>query len=115
MVQVVQEVDSQEFWENIVGSSWDTWSWWVAVKCDFYDYTKGLTVTVFSPESDERNWSYDPDPSDLVTKHLTVDDLARSYAWYQSAYPRPYKWDNTDAESGDVIIQHAIFGEVIYG
>lgn len=115
MVQIVQEVDSQEFWEGIIGSAWETWSWWARVDCDYDDYRRGLTVSVFNPEVDEAYWDR-TNRSSFITKHLTVHDLATSYSWYQRTYGRhAYHYEDMDAAYGDVIIQHAIFGEVIYG
>lgn len=115
MVQIVQEIDSRDFWEGIVGSAWETWSWWAHVDCDYGDYSRGLTVSVFDPAVDEWEWDRH-DESTYITRHLTVDDLAASYSWYQRTYGhRAYHYEDMDACYGDVIIQHAIFGEVIYG
>jgi hypothetical protein len=52
------------------------------------------------------------------THELTLDKLKAGLAVMAAKYPHHFKdviMDNGDAETGDVLVQCALFGEIVYG
>jgi hypothetical protein len=112
-VTIQQTIDRQEFLENLFGSGSFTWSWWGDVKYDEgYDWDK-------YPETDEvpfvRISAQDPESNSeykFVSAYLSVGDLVRAT---NRAYKDGWTLDDIDADCGDVIFQHAVLGEHVYG
>jgi hypothetical protein len=108
------EVDAEDFWSHVLGSAWESWSWWQRVEYSAgadWDKVGEVTVTIDDPEAD---WDEETDSQPVLTKTLTLEDLAASYA---KCLAEGYKFnlDDLDACDGDVVMQMAVLGEVTYG
>lgn len=105
---VQTEVNDLEFWQNIVGSCFETWSWWTG-----WSYEEGSSWE--KPGAILLD-AIDPDYGDLLfeDKRITLEDMAKAYGELVS---QGYRLDPTDldADAADVIVQQAAFGEVVYG
>jgi hypothetical protein len=111
-------IERTEFISAIIDSVWESYDWWVGV-----DYNN-------IPDSDDQPFlkvaGIDPDgddDSDLVHVTLTVKDIYNAYIKASSALNEDIGFStydgcpdlDIDAEAGDVIIQFAVFGTLIYG
>jgi hypothetical protein len=108
------KIEATEFWSAIFGSAWESWDWWLD-----YEFLEGsdwdtvglVRVVGLDPEGDQ--------VSDKIEKILTIEDLVKSYTHLVNSNPNiptmSYGELDLDASDGDVIIQQAIFGDVIYG
>lgn len=108
-VTVNHRIPADDLWSSIMGSAWETWSWWTAVeyqgKAD-WDVPGYVKITAWDGVHED----YDH----LTTKVLNPDDLFEAYNWYvNQGYKMMY--EDLDAVYGDVIVQRAFYGEVIYG
>jgi hypothetical protein len=113
-VTLTQEVDAQEFFENLLGSAWETWTWWhVAKYANGYEWDKYptdqnepfLTVGICDPDDDNEEAT--------VTKSLSLNDLVKAYGKAQG-YAH-LNWEDHDSCTGDIVMQTAVLGEVVYG
>jgi hypothetical protein len=104
------EMDADALWSAVFGSAYEQMGWWLGEHFVEGDWsTAGLAKITFE----------DPDTSSEQTTYVNVDDLARGYSL---ALKNNYHHCGTgidledpDACVGDIILQCAIFGEVIYG
>lgn len=87
------------------------WSWWTRIEF--------LGSTAWDKHGKVKITAWDPDYTDFegdtkMTKTLTLDDIVNSYAWYvQAGYKTTY--EDMDSVYSDVVLQHAFYGEVIWG
>ncbi len=112
-------IERTEFISAIIDSVWESYDWWVGVDYNNIpdsDDQPFLKVAVIDPDGD--------DDSDLVHRVLTVQDIYNGYILACSAQKQDIGFDyysdgdcdlDIDAEAGDVIIQFAVFGTLIYG
>ncbi len=109
-------VDEDVIWSAVMGSAWEVYSWWRGL-----DFQNGATwesageggrLSVLADSADN--------PYVAVTESVTLNRL---FAAVESAMRdnvgaiRSLDWSDPDidADLGDVIMQYAVFGEVIYG
>ena len=107
------DIGLEEAWSDICGSSWEFMSWWY-----FYDYEGGdwdqpCTLWVGIADPDSEHW----DEEGVITATFTFEDMVRAL---EELRDHPVIMDclrggDFDAIYGSVVIQQAIFGEVIYG
>ena len=99
-------VPTQEVMENIMGASWDTWSWWTEVTyadgCDWNKYPATVdapyvTVSIQDPDMDD-------DTVTVTHATLTVRDIVQTLGECLMDYPH-IRWDDMDACSADLVIQ----------
>ena len=110
-VVIKREMDDVEFWSSIMGSSEFPHEWWLKIKYHGeadWDKPGTVTVTGLDGETDEP-----------VSKTLTIEDLVCAY---EAAITKPYYHcgmkvdiDNMDDCSSDIVLQLAVFGDVVYG
>jgi hypothetical protein len=109
-VTLRQEVDAQEFFENLLGSGWETWQWWhTAEYTEGYEWDKFpsdfgtpfLTVGICDPD--------DENEEQTITKSLSLNDLLEAYEKASHL-----NWEDHDACSGDYVMQIAVFGKAVY-
>jgi hypothetical protein len=109
-VTVTQEVDAQQFFEELLGASPFSWEWWTQAEYDEgYDWDTYptdwgkpfLTVSILDPddENEERT----------VTRRLCLNDLVRAHE--KSGHKN---WQNHDTNTADMVLQWATFGEYVY-
>ena len=112
-ITVTINIKQGEFLDEILGSAYETWSWWHE---ETYDEGYGwdtyptdndlpfLTLGICDPD--------DEDEERTITKKLSVNDIANGFA--KSGI---HSWQNLDAASSDCIMQCAFFDstEAIYG
>ncbi len=110
-VTLTQEVDAQEFFENLLGSAWETWAWWHTVGfSEGYDWDtypadwneKFLTVGICDPDDETEEAT--------ITKSLSLNDLVGAYTKNPIG-----DWDDHDACTGDAVMQTAVLGKAVYG
>jgi hypothetical protein len=98
-------MDADEFWSEIFGASFEIWSWWFAVNYIEGDWNKAGIVEVIAEHegSDE-----------LEIKRFNVEEIASAY---NACVAKGLHVDiaDMDACSSDLVIQMAMFGEIIYG
>ncbi len=104
-------LDADDLWSGIFGAAVGTWSWWHTF--DFQgdaDWDKHGEVIITAWDPDYKDYEGDT----LMTRTINVQNLADSYGWYIRA---GYKTtiDDMDACYSDVVLQHAFYGEVIWG
>ena len=105
----------EHIWSSICGSAWETWSWWQYLNYDGGDWDKpcDLWILVTDPYMDE----YSLEAYDVLSAKVTLPDLVRAleelsdHAQIMDCLIN----DDFDAVYGDVVMQQAIFGEIIYG
>jgi hypothetical protein len=108
------KIDADEFWSAVFGSAWESWDWWLDYEfLENTDWDKAGSVRIvgLDPEGNQQ--------TDKIEKVLTIEDLVKSYTHLVNTNPNiptlSFGELDLDASDGDVIIQHAIFGDVIYG
>lgn len=109
-VIIKREMDDVEFWSSIMGSSEFPHEWWLKIKYHGEtDWDKPGTVTVTALGED----------NEPVAKTLTIDDLVSAY---EAVIDKQYHHcgmkvdiDNMDDCSSDMVLQMAVFGDVICG
>lgn len=116
-VTIPVQVDKDELLNNIMGSAWETWSWWrTATYADGYDWdtypddhdAHYITVGASDPDADEDDYTL------VRLRNVTVNDILRATATILTDYPR-VRWDDMDACDGDLVMQTVVLGEVVYG
>lgn len=112
-INITVDRTPEEIWSMICGSAWETWSWWQGWKYDGGDWDKpcDLWVIVDDPFTDDEY------SLDVLCAKVTVADIVRALEELSDSAPIMdcLLNDDFDAVYGDVIMQQAIFGEVIYG
>lgn len=105
-------ITKDELWSNVFGSFEGSFEWWTAIEYVDSDWQKHGVVKL-SAYSD-----IDTD-EEIVTKEVTVDDLAKAYAF---AVSQKYHHCggtidiyNMDECASDIILQIVMFRDVIYG
>lgn len=109
-VTIKREIDEAEFWSSIMGSSEFPHEWWLKIKYHGeadWDVPGSVTVTALD-ENDNP-----------VSKTLTIEDLVKAY---EVVIDKQYHHcgtkvdiDNMDDCSSDMVLQVAMFGDVVYG
>lgn len=113
MVQLI--LDDEETWLDICGSAWESLPWWYTYDYEGGDWDKPCTlwVAIADPEDSESDWF----ENGVITATITIADLERAL---QELRDHPTVMEclingDFDCIYGDVVMQQAIFGEVIYG
>lgn len=105
----------EHLWSMICGSGWETWSWWYALDYVGGDWDKpcDLWVVVDNPFTDDDASGSE----DALCAKVSIADIAQAISELQN-HPQVMEClasDDFDAVYGDVVMQQAVFGEVIYG
>ena len=103
-------VPANELADAVLGSGWDTFSWWLAAKY----HGDNVDVVVVDPDTDKVRESKTITP-DHLAQALTVA-IEKGYTDACTGRPITVTRDlDFDACVGDVIMQIAVLGEVVYG
>ena len=120
-VTIPMQVDRDELLNNVMGSAWETWSWWKEYEyADGYDWdtypddphAPYVTVTVDDPDHDWWSGEEETD-SPSRTRTLSVDDLLTAVGTVLTKHPH-VRWDDMDAISADIVLQYATIGAYTY-
>jgi hypothetical protein len=107
-ITLTTKVNTEEFWLNVVGSGFETWSWWTGWVFDrgySWEVPGAILVDAIDPDTGEV----------LAIDHrVTLYDMAQAYSHLVSNGYR-LVWDDLDASGADCIIQQCVFGEVVFG
>lgn len=105
---ITTEVDEVEFWENVVGSGFETWSWWTGWV--FEDGSSWLDPGAILIDA------IDPDTGEVLATdaRVSIEDMGKAYGTLVSKGYR-LAWDDLDASGADCIVQQVVFGEVVFG
>jgi hypothetical protein len=111
-IKGIGEFDAAELWSCVFGSAWETWDWWVSIDYIDGDWDKICTVKIVALDPDDE----DEDES-TITKTIGLDDIVRVLNELADFAPivECLNHDDFDAVWGDCVLQHAVFGETIYG
>ena len=106
-ITVPRIIQTQELWANVMGSGFETWHWWLAVSYaedTDWDIPGHVTLSIADPKRDRGG----------LIKTITISDI--EVALHQLAMDGgPVNVDDLDAHTGDVVLQQAVLGEVVYG
>jgi hypothetical protein len=102
-------MEATEFWSSVMGSLEFMGEHWLKVKYrGDADWNKPGIVTITADNGEE-----------TVTKSLTIEDLVQAY---EAAIAKPYYHcggtidiDDMDECASDIVLQLAMFGDVVYG
>jgi len=114
-VTIPVRVNMNELMQNVMGSAWETWSWWTRIL-----YANGcgwdripasvndpyVLVAIIDPN--------DEDEEDEITVTLSVGDILTAVGDVLTLHPW-VRWDNMDACDSDLVMQTAVLGTVVYG
>lgn len=109
-----QKISADDLWLGVFGSGVNQFSWWQSFAFANGDIERAGRALVTGERVSEGGWDYP------VRAWITADDLAQAAElvlgrYVQTLTRRPFELDNLDADAADVILQQAVFGEVIYG
>jgi hypothetical protein len=116
-VTIQTEAPLGDFMSHLLGSAFETWSWWHEVTyAEGYDWETFpddldqpyLTLGIEDPNGEEDEEGFMPS----ITKTFSVNDLVKAYGEMPHKYRR--QWDDHDASSADCVLQYAVLGEVTY-
>jgi hypothetical protein len=111
LVVVPITYDADEIWSDVFGSGYEYCPWWVGVKySDGADWDKHGVATI-------KHWGKEDEDVLEVTK-ITIEDIAKAYATLTAD-----NWTHCggcglsapDGCSSDVVLQMAVYGEIVYG
>ncbi len=108
-VTITRTIDAVEFWSSIMGSTEFMGEQWLKVKYHGEsDWDKPGSVIITADNGEEE-----------VSKTLTIEVLVQAY---EAVIAKPYYHcggtvdiDNMDECASDIVLQQAVFGDVIYG
>ena len=106
-----QKITADDLLDGVFGSgALGTWDWWSDLS--FIHNTDGTLVIGTRPNENGTD--------EIIRVRITADDLAEAARVVVERYRLPInkavlELDNLDADGADLILQQAIFGEVIYG
>lgn len=112
-VSISHAIDADEFWSSVMGSGWETYTWWQSVAyIDDSDWNVpgSVAVTIDNPEG-------------AGVRKATIDVAVLAAAWNtlvaadhrDACTGRRFDIEDVDACVGDAVMQHAVLGEVVYG
>lgn len=105
-------IDADELWRRVWGANPESFgSWWRGIEfvdCDWDRIGGGLVhVTMDSPEED----------GTVVERGVVLDDIVATLS--DLSFPDHLRQeildDNADCISADAVIQHVVYGEIIFG
>lgn len=106
-ITVPRYMTTQELWSNVMGSGFETWHWWLAVVYEDdadWDIPGRVTLSIADPDKERGGLIKTIDIRDIS---VALDRLAMDGT--------PVNVDDLDAHTGDVVLQQAVLGEVVYG
>jgi hypothetical protein len=102
-------IDKDELWSEVFGSAYESMDWWLDEEFLTGDWEHHGEVRISYEDEDEN-------PQKMILK---IEDIARGYALaLENGYHHCGSYvdiRNMDACAGDIVLQCAIFGQVIYG
>jgi hypothetical protein len=107
------DVDVVDTWAAVCGSAWETNPHWFWLDYEDGEWDEPCTLWVAIANPDDDHWFEDG----VLTATFTVDDMVRALEELRD-HPqimRDLRSGDFDAIYGDVVIQQAVLGEVIYG
>lgn len=117
-VTIPVTVDRDELMNNVMGSAWETWSWWTGIQyadgCDWKTYPSDHHAPYVTITSDDPDMGWDESESESITKTLTIHDILTAVGEVLTRHPW-IRWDNMDACDSDLVLQYAVLGKVVYG
>jgi hypothetical protein len=109
-VTLTRTMDAAEFWSSVMGSLEFMGEYWRKVKYHgdaTWEVPGIVTITADNGEGEE------------IAKSLTIEDLVQAY---EAVIAKPYYHcggtidiDDMDECASDIVLQQAVFGDVIYG
>jgi hypothetical protein len=107
---------TKELMEQVLGSGWDTFSWWKN-----YNFAPNCDLDTLPPSDDDHYIYIFIDDAEFPKgcptvqgNWLTVNDIVRGVNAVILSCPW-VRWDDLDANDADNILQIALCGSIIYG
>ena len=102
--------DADELWSRIFGADPEAFgSWWHGITYKEGDWDKAGLVEVVLEDPDDEHAT--------VNKTIGINDIAAALS--SPSFPQHLRQniidDNTDCIDADAVIQHIMYGEIIYG
>lgn len=114
-VTIPVRVNRHELLSSVMGSAWSVWSWWrTAEYAEGYNWdtfpddptAHYITVGIDDPMDDEERR--------VQVVRLTTADIVKAVGLALSMH-HSIRWDDMDAGDGDVVMQYATLGALVYG
>lgn len=108
----------EALWSMICGSAWESWEWWYGWRYEGGDWDKPCDLWVIVDNPWEDNEQVSPLAADnTLCALVTLPDIVRAIEELKdhSTVMDCLRNEDFDAVYGDVVMQQAVFGEVIYG
>lgn len=113
-------VPTQELMSTVMGSAWDEagYDWWrSAIYEDGYDWNvipsdpdaRYIVVGIADPDTYETD-----EDAKVILRALSVNDIVKGVEAVLKQCPW-VRWDDMDANDGDLVLQYAMLGKVTYG
>lgn len=107
-VVIPVRIPADDLWSAVFGSAFETWSWYYSVDYIEGDWDVPGKVMIMAWDGVHEDYDH------LNEYVIDLDDLVEAYTKYVNlGYKTMY--DDLDAVYGDVVVQLAMYGEVIYG
>lgn len=114
-VTVPVTLDAVDLWSAVMGSGWETFSWWLGTEFLTGDWDQPGRLRVWVPSPDDQD--------DRVDEVITLDHITRALQTFvtngyrDACTGRPIDLADLDFDAcvGDSLMQIAVFGESIYG
>jgi hypothetical protein len=112
-ISIHYTMDDDDLWSDVMGSAWETCPWWFWLDYDGGDWDEPCTLWVAVANPDNDHWFEDG----VLTATITIDDVVRALEELRDhpVVMECLRNQDFDAIYGDVVIQQAVLGEVIYG
>lgn len=111
-ITIPLEIDVEEVWSDIFGSGWEYSDWFVnVIYHDGGDWDKPSRITV-------KHWDPETEGERVIKTDLSVEQVLQAYAKLlgeRYTHCGGCALDDPDACTSDAVLQHAVYGDFIYG
>lgn len=112
-VTLGKDYETSELWSAVMGSGWETWSWWQSVRYLEGDWDIPGRVQVSISDPDDPDADIDIVQVDLDALILAVKTVAAGN-YVDACTGRDIDWEDVDACVGDLVMQIAVLGKETY-
>lgn len=128
MATVTFEIDDKELWSEVMGGAWEFCSWWRDVDYVVGEWDEPGEVWVVVEDPGLNPWALIeewgvtyldeiPEEEWTASARITIEDIARAIGELRdhASVMEALSGTGFDQISSDVVLQQAIFGEVVFG
>jgi hypothetical protein len=106
-------VDKEELWQSIFGSAYESFEWWLGERFKqgaSWEVIGEVTLTAWNPEDETKEITKSFKPDEIF--EAWVKSVAEGYGHCGSTM---LEIDDADACFGDVVLQVAMYGKLVWG